>query len=81
MDDDERENVLWPFISHARKSKPGVRMFEDLMSQLKSHEVWALYCQTSYMLGKIYLKMAQEKEKRVFPFAKNIGFLIKTLPL
>jgi tetratricopeptide (TPR) repeat protein len=59
----------------------GVRMFEDLMSQLNSHEVWTLYCQTSYMLGKIYLKMAQgEGDKSFSLFAKNIGFLIKTLP-
>jgi class 3 adenylate cyclase/tetratricopeptide (TPR) repeat protein len=59
----------------------GIRMFEDLMSQLRSSENWAIYCQTSYTLGKIYLKMIQgEGEKSFSLFAKNIGFLIKTLP-
>jgi len=59
----------------------GFRMFEDLMSQLKSYEDWTLYCQTNYMLGKIYLKMIQGEGEKSFSFlAKNIGFLIKTLP-
>ena len=59
----------------------GIRMFEDLMSQLKSYEDWMLYCQTSYTLGKIYLKMIQGEGEKSFSFVtKNIGFLIKTLP-
>ncbi len=40
-----------------------------------------MYCQTSYMLGKIYLQMIQgEGEKSFSLLAKNIGFLIKTIP-
>jgi class 3 adenylate cyclase/tetratricopeptide (TPR) repeat protein len=59
----------------------GIQMFEDLMSQLKRNEDWMMYSQTSYTLGKIYLKMIQgEGEKSFTLFAKNIGFLIKTLP-
>ena len=59
----------------------GIRMFEDLISQLKSLEVWAQYCTVNYMLGKIYLQMIQgEGEKSFSLLVKNIGFLIKTLP-
>lgn len=59
----------------------GFRMFEELLFQLKTHEVWTLYCQTHYMMGKIYLKMAQgEGDKSLSLLAKNIGFFIKTIP-
>ena len=59
----------------------GIKMFEDLISQLKSNEDWITYCQTSHILGKIYLKMIQgEGEKSFSLLVKNIGFLIKTIP-
>ncbi len=59
----------------------GVRMFEDIMFQSKSNEAWMIYCQTSHILGKIYLQMIQgEGEKSFSLLAKNIGFLIKTIP-
>jgi tetratricopeptide (TPR) repeat protein len=59
----------------------GVRMLEDMMSQSKSNEAWMIYCQANYMLGKIYLQMIQgEGEKSFSLLARNIGFLIKTIP-
>jgi tetratricopeptide (TPR) repeat protein len=59
----------------------GIRMLEDLMSLTKSNENWIIYCHASYMLGKIYLQMIQgEGEKSFSLLARNIGFLIKTIP-
>ena len=69
------------FIVMKGNLSQGIRMLEDMMSQSKSKGAWFSYCQASYMLGKIYLKMIQGEGEKSFSFlARNIGFLIKTIP-
>lgn len=62
--------------------KQGLRFYENAMRVfLERKSLWR-YASGNYLMGKIYSKIAQGGgEKRGFSFfAKNIGFLITTVP-
>ena len=59
----------------------GIRLIEDVKRVYLENGAKYRYATVEYLLGNIYLQMVQGGGRRsLFFLAKNIGFLIKTLP-
>jgi class 3 adenylate cyclase/tetratricopeptide (TPR) repeat protein len=59
----------------------GINMMEEVTQKLLRNESRWRYAFSNYVLGQVYLQMVQGAGEKSFSFiARNIGFLIKTVP-
>jgi class 3 adenylate cyclase len=72
---------LAPVLIVTGRMKQGLKILEATQKTLIKNQRQFWYIQSEYVLGKIYSQMASGPKPALSTMAKNIGFLVKNVPI